>query len=333
MILAGPHVIRTTTPAMLWSASAPIVKVLDDLAPLQAAREDAIRVFRHYFEQQDWGRSAEEITGEIVDSLGGYRHPKLLVEVVFNEVRHVSWPKLAEVVAILGADGVRCCGPCWATGDYDAEDWWEARRHHWGGLAVIAIHCYWAADAGLTRWNALRFAEYWHPSDPPIIISECGRDRVRDGNPAINDGWTGGGWRDAGISADQYLSEIEEYDRRLSELPYVLGAIVYTCGAYPDSPSQTPYDVDEIAERIISSPGNPENSTGGHMPEFTLGFAELADARPDEVGAPAEDEFSFAGRSFQETDGGLLYWRDGLPSILFPWSSGVTKDGPFAPAP
>lgn len=254
--LLGPHCIRSTPEALAWSRVAPVVKALDTVEPLRIAREDALRIFRHYFPTQDWSRSAESIVGEILNALGGYRHPRLLAEVAFNEVREADWPKLQRIVEIMEDAGIACCGPCWATGTYEAQDWFIARAHNWGSLASINVHGYWGdqgfwevrPDGTKISWHALRFTQFWNPVDPPLLITECGRDAIEGGK---------GGWLKDGISAEQYVAELKAYDAELVKLPYVLGATVYTAGAYQDNnPSQTPYNVDSIIPLLLEQEGS-----------------------------------------------------------------------------
>jgi hypothetical protein len=173
--MIGPHVIRCTAEAMRWARRAGIVKAL--VEPLQAAHPDALRVFRHYFgDRQDWSRSAEDIAGELLAALGGYRHPLLYVE-IFNEVG-ADWLRLTEVVALLHEAGVKVAVPSWATGSYTAEMWAEARAARWAFADAISLHCYFGR-MGNTIWQSLRFTQFWNGVvDLPILITECGFDDV-----------------------------------------------------------------------------------------------------------------------------------------------------------
>jgi hypothetical protein len=175
----GPHCIKPTAPALQWSAVASIVKALDDPTPLLKARPDAIRVYRRYFANQDLSQSPLQVAGQIIQGLRGYRHPNLYVE-TFNETQAPAADLVAfhqRIVPILHAAGVKVCGPCWSTGAYGQADWDAFRGANWCGLDAIALHAYWA-NKGFTIWNALRYRQFWKPGDPPIIISECGRDAV-----------------------------------------------------------------------------------------------------------------------------------------------------------
>ena len=66
-----------------------------------------------------------------------------------------------------------------------------------------------------------------------VLITECGRDRVRDGDPHINDGYIplGSGpygWRDQGITEDEYIDELRSFDDQLEKVPNVFGCVFTT---------------------------------------------------------------------------------------------------------
>lgn len=244
----GPHGIRTTPQGLAWARAAPVVKVVDNTALLHEARPDAVRVFRHFFREQRFDMRPEDVAAEILAALGTFRHPQLYVE-VYNEVPRQQTAEyaalLARVVPILHANGVKVAGPSWATGDYDAEHWELMRSRSWCGLDAIAVHCYWA-NHGLTPWNALRYRQFWRPGDPPVIVTECGRDRVRD---APGGGYSGnGGWQRDGIPAEQYVAELVAYNTELAKDPYVLGAVVFTCGPTDDWRA---FDTDPISAQLM----------------------------------------------------------------------------------
>ncbi len=246
--MIGPHVIRPTPAALRWARVAPIVKTIGDLAPLVVAPSDAVRVFRVYFPDQPLDADPADIAHRILTPLRGYRHPRLYVE-VYNEIpRHQTAAYadfLARVVPLLKQAGVLVCGPSWATGDYDEEHWALLRARRWCGLDAIAVHCYWA-DHGLTIWNALRYRQFWRPGDPPVLITECGRDRVRD---APGGEWSGlGGWLRDGVAPERYVAELLAYARELARDPYVLGATVFTAGPTPDWEM---FDTDRITDLLL----------------------------------------------------------------------------------
>lgn len=254
----GPHVIKPTAAALQWARRSHAVKCLDDMAAFQAAPDHAIRVFRHFFRSQDVFAHSALVVGELLNALGGYRHPKLYVE-VFNEIpkeltAHYA-DLLDEVVPMLHAAGVKVIGPCWGTGDYEQADWDEMRRRDWCGLDAVAVHCYWGMPHGLpvsevfTPWNALRYRTFWRAGDPPLMITECGRDRVNDlpgSQPVGNKGW-----RNDGLSDEDYVAELETYESYLQQDPQVLAAFVFTAGP---SDAWRAYDTDDVSGAFVVSP-------------------------------------------------------------------------------
>lgn len=223
----GPHVIRPSPEAMNWATRAPIVKAMDCLEPLRAARWDAVRVFRHFFANQDLLRNPGDVAIEILDALQGYHHSKLFVE-IYNEVRKedtVLYADLLETVtAILHAGGYKVAGPSWSTGDYEAEQWNYLRSRDFCDMDAVNLHAYWG-NQGHTPWHSLRYRAFWRAGDPPVIISECGRDNVEGG---------GRGWKASGVSPEQYLAELRAYDAEIGRDSYVLGATAFTAGPTPD---------------------------------------------------------------------------------------------------
>lgn len=197
-------------------------------------------MFRHYFPLQPLDATAESVAIDILTALGGYRHDRLLVE-VYNEVARQNTteyaPLLRDVTFLLHRAGVKVAGPSWSTGDYDAEHWEHLRSMGWLGVDAIAVHAYWGNER-LTPWNALRYRRFWKPGDPPVIITECGRDKVEGGL---------GGWKLDGISAEQYLEELTAYDAALSHDAYVIGGTVFSNGPFDD---WRQFDVDNLVASI-----------------------------------------------------------------------------------
>ncbi len=234
---------------MAWAARAPVVKSLDRVDVLEAAQPDAIRVFRHYF-PTDTTSDPDGTVAAILAALAGYRHPGLYVE-VWNEA-HPTLAQQKRAVALLHAAGLKAAGPSWGTGDYTQADWDTAVSAGWNALAV---HAYWG-NQGFTQWHALRFASYWKPGHPPVIVSECGRDNVEGG---------AAGWQKSGLSADAYLAELIAYGNILGGLPYVLGATVFTSGPTNDWQA---FSTDSFSDKI---PGGVPPATGGTMQDLYPG--------------------------------------------------------------
>ncbi len=237
MAKTGPHIIRSTPAALAWVRQAPVVVALDNPEALAAAHPDATRVHRHYFEHQLLGADPCWVADQILGSLKGYRHLHLYAQVyvgISAAVTSLYIPLLREVTRLLHAAGVNVAGPSWYTGDYKAEHVQAMRDAGWCDVDLWCLQAYWATK-GFTPWNALRYREYWRRGDPPILIGECGRDRVRDGDPAIDGGYIGTpGWTTQGVSGADYVRELVRFDQELQRDPYVVGAAVFSAGPTDD---------------------------------------------------------------------------------------------------
>ncbi len=242
----GPHGILRSDAAESWARHSNCTKSASGWGEKQciiAAHEGAITIYRHIFaetEQTEILRrcDARTLCDFILGDLGGFRRSGLYVELL-NEIpgsNHGEYIDLArKAVPILHAAGLLVAGPSWATGDYEREDWEAWRAAGWAGFDAVSLHAYYS-DAGFTPWNALRWKSYWQQGDPLVLITECGRDRVRDGDINVNQGWlplnNSGeyGWEKQGVTAEQYIAELRAYDAILSDSPEVLGATVFTVG-------------------------------------------------------------------------------------------------------
>jgi len=238
---------------MAWSRVAPTVKALDSTEPLSIARPDAVRVFRRYFRGQPTTTAdAQRVAAEIIVALGGYYHHKLYVE-IYNELGRdeirASLDFFRTVTHILQIVGYKVALPCWATGNFEAEDWDLLRSLNWLGADCIALHAYWNRN-GLTEWNALRYRKYWRLNDPPILITECGRDRVRDGDFGSYIGAEG--WKLDGVSREAYLAEARAFDCEISKDSYVIGAHWFTIG---EDDRWRFYGLDDMAVGEFAGPG------------------------------------------------------------------------------
>ena len=260
----GPHHILRGDDS--WARVAPVLKAVGDPGILTVAREDAVRIFRRVWDEAQQDEilrrlDHDRVHREILDALGGYRHPRLYVEAL-NEVPK-SWrgqyiELLALVVPRLHEAGLKVAGPSWATGDYETEDWDAFRAVGWCDLDLIALHAYWSTR-GQTRWNASRWGTYWSKGDPPVVVTECGRDRVRDGDAHVNEGWlpldnSGKYGYAAGsqqVTADAFIEELAVYDRVLEVMPEVVGATPFTCGPTRDWADKG-FDMDPLVPRLAA---------------------------------------------------------------------------------
>lgn len=308
----GCHIIRSAPQALAWAARAGIVKAIDNPTVLAAAPADAIRIHRHYFSTQSPYADARDIAAAILDSLHGYRHARLYAEVLNETPRELTAiyaRLLLDVVPILHAAGVKVAGPSWATGDYDAEHWETMRGLGWCDLDAIALHAYWAG-AGLTPWNALRYRQFWRSSDPPVMVTECGRDKVRDGPDGTMIG--NGGWQRDGIGAEAYIEELARYEQELARDGVV--GVVFTAGPTGDWAA---FDTDGLdmsrftgPARLALPPTGPTDREEIAMPIVGEGFRK---AEPW-VGPWQEDEiFHLPGQDGETSLAvgarGIAIWR------------------------
>jgi N-acetyl-anhydromuramyl-L-alanine amidase AmpD len=247
----GPHVIKATPEALAWARTAAVVKGVGTTAPLRVAAEDAVRVYRWPWSEVDQNRilsavDGKAVLGQLLDGLAGYRHERLYVELL-NEVHR---DRLGELIALhraavpsLHAAGLKVAAFSWSTGGYEPADWRTARAHGWCGADAVALHAYWGTR-GFSVWHALRHRACWQPGDPPVLVGECGRDAVEGG---------AGGWRADGLTEEQYLAELRDYDRELASDGYLLGGCVFTAGPTHDERSDwRPFGVDALCARLAA---------------------------------------------------------------------------------
>ena len=234
-----------------WVANCPTVKSFDTTLYLDQAPAGAFTVYRKYFSSQDISQPGYNAANAVLQSLGG-RRPTYVEG--FNEVytthdmnllaEYVRWTQ--EFTSTIHAAGLLVAGFSFNTGWPDASEWAYLRSVNFGGVDAVAMHEYWA-KSGFTSGNALRHRTLWAMGDPPIVITECGRDCV-DGvsctgsNCGNQCGWNGN--LQGPISAQQYANELLAYDQLIRQDNYVLLANVFTHGGAPDFAS---FEIDPLA--------------------------------------------------------------------------------------
>lgn len=278
----GPHITRSTPEGAAWARRAAIVKSLDDVGPLMAAPDWAIKVYRHVWQSQDEVArlGGDWMAKEIIGRLGGYNHPRLYVEIV-NEWKQAmdELPLLCDITTAatkrLHASGYRVAGFCFSSGNPTTWEHWDyLRERGFCGVDLIALHEYWAS-AGFSTWNALRYRrvhEYLRGQHPPFVITECGRDAIAgeggEGKP---------GWQMQTVSAADYAGELLAYAAELARDPYVVGATAYALGTWADFRA---FDLEVVAPLI---PG----ATGAiSIPETPGDWGEQPQPTPQEGGEP-----------------------------------------------
>ncbi len=261
-----------------------IVKAIDNVGLLQAAKPTAIKIARHYFTpyeqayQPDAYGQGHWCADRVIASLGGYKDPRLILE-PFNEAG-LNLDFLRGFADACHLWGYLAGGPCLGTGNLEKADVEALTTRNWCGLDLLLLHGYWGRF-GPTTWNALRhrlIAEWSGGSYPPIIYTEAGRDAIEGGQA---------GWRKCGLSENQYRAELLAYGLTLKAeraAGYkVLGSTPFTFGPNRD---WTAFDMEPFADCIGDwepewSLLNPTGlAEGGTMPIARIGNGyEVIDLR------------------------------------------------------
>jgi len=132
----------------------------------------------------------------------------------------------------------------------------------------LGLHEYWTdARDILNPWHVCRFAlpdVAPYLKGIPIIITECGRDRIEDhGMPESR--WGYPGWKaDPNLMASQYMAELRQVGAKYATYTDVVGACVFTVG---NDSRWANYDVREIWPYVVqlydAEPVEPEPEPTG----------------------------------------------------------------------
>jgi hypothetical protein len=256
----GGHLRLWDMAGQCWVTNCPTVKSLDVPAYLDIAG-GRLTVFRHYTgtgNPQWQNNTPQAYLNAVITALQG-RHPTYIEgpnesgldgdgSVGPTTQAFAAWT--TQYTQAAHAAGYQVAGFSFSTGTPSAAQWAYLRSQGWCGVDAIAMHCYWAGQ-GFTTDYALRFATLWQPGDPPILITECGRDCVDNlagqcpSNCGNLCGWDGS--LQGPISIQQYLGELQQYDRILQGYPYVLAAHVFTNGGCPDFCS---FEIDTVGQAL-----------------------------------------------------------------------------------
>jgi hypothetical protein len=243
----GPHIIAETQRAREWASTAPIALEMDGINAIALAPAGATTIFRKYFPQQPIQRNGADAAYEILGDLHGFRPT---YAVIYNEEaqtlgngleRYVEFTR--EAVDVLHGAGVAVAGFSFSTGNPGEADWRYIKDHDFAGVDALSVHEYFG-DAGFTLDHALRHRrvhEWLNRHHPPIVITECGRDAVEGGAP---------GWTISGVSAQEYINELLEYDALLCEDHYVIGGTVFTAG---ETPRWDAFGMDDLVPAILGT--------------------------------------------------------------------------------
>lgn len=264
MAQLGPHGKLRTDESLAWAKVAPVVKATEDLALLQAARPEAIKIGRRIFNgaQQDRYIDNQDAIGlvkAILEFYADWRAPNLYTEVL-NEIgkgRNAAYLELCRrVVPMLQIAGLKVLVPSWGTGDWETKEWLEWRAARWAGADGISLHGYWGLPKGtpfnelFTPWNALRYRNYWQPAYDPslLVVTELGRDkRINDGpNPPVGNGGYIADW----LNAEQFAVELLAIDSE-----YRKDGVVGTPFTNGPDAVWTGYNMDPVVQYLLPHAG------------------------------------------------------------------------------
>jgi len=344
----GPQSLGAGPEMIAWARVAPVVKSGVNPELLRHADQADVLIFRPYFANQNLDDPAGAVA-EAVRLLNGFRDPRLAVELYVGigssataaHIRFMAGWTNADgtvepgAVKRLAAAGLRAAGPGWYTGDYDATTFAAWRQARWAGISVLTLQAYWTRQVGLTPWNAWRWKPLWNPAlgDPStLVIDECGEDRVRDGDPHVDDGYVGQpGYLANGTPPDVFIEELVTFAEGLPAGAY---ATPYVGDPTADWAS---FDLNPIAARLVtrlasrapagrpqSIPipipgGKPVATNPPPAPKFSVGpgvAAKLA----EKGDVPTSDE-QYLGSEMSFTTGhkGIyIYSRGGNETLFIP---------------
>lgn len=232
----GPHGQRSTPEFQRWAARARGAKAMD-LAALKSAKEKnptLFTVFRYPLDDAE-----KETVG-----------PQQLAEMILAKIEEVGFRPTAieyknewrcyftddaprhlreqrEFSEIMHRQGFATVAGEWPFGCPNQSDvlFWQAEG--WGDCDYLGKHEYSNKIAGPhDLWHMLRhrLVHAWtNGNHPPIIITEAGIDDL-DG--------LGNGWIRQGMSAEEYLQFLTDYNAELMKDDYVLFAVVFTSGGW-----------------------------------------------------------------------------------------------------
>jgi hypothetical protein len=263
----GPHIIGKSNEGYAYAARAGFMVSLDNVEALRNTHPDAVRLFRHYFHSQDLDADPAWVAGEIISALGGYRHPRLFVQIYVgvgcDPESTAKYIRLCQrVVPILRATGLRVAGPGWFSGSFTEEAWRAFREatvtidgvaYRWCGFERICVQGYWFHGIGPTQWNAHRYRLFWQPGDPPVQIGECCEDEVRDGPNGTYVGRPG--WKaNDGASPERTRAGLVRFAAGLEADHYVEGAAIYTFGVV--DPKWAPFAAEDLYTEALAGPAH-----------------------------------------------------------------------------
>ncbi len=289
----GPHCLRATDSAQrMLDAGCKVIKLVDDFGLADNINPNVTiigRVYSSFTAESQRNENPASAADRFVKSqIEKYRaNPKIRIweghnEPVWNNAVDMAWYAEFESyrVRLMTLLGYRCVIGNFSTGNPDLPLWnafLPAIRTALANDCLLGLHEYsspwmwWmtgkyqvdpSGNAGDTGWTTLRYRkvirDYLKPAGVdaiPIVITECGLDRVGQIRPGMSSGnWrTNAGWWNAENSAEgvtpfdanvekYYADQLIWYDRELQKDSSVVGATIFTVGSYGQPWSE--YDID-----------------------------------------------------------------------------------------
>jgi hypothetical protein len=311
----GPHILYGTQRARAWAATAPLVKVIDDPETLrETAKYGQIRIFRHYFPEQDIERPGKYVALDVLDALGDAHATHIEL---FNETaqrlgegleRHVELTREAGTYLAGARPDLTLVGFSFSTGQPQDEDWLWLQGQDYGDVPVIGLHEYWGPGLTSNRTRHRYLHTLLKHQHPPFLITECGRDAA---------GPTRLGWRDQDVPASQYTQELASFAAEIEPLDYVLGATVFTAGAnYGGGPMPwDSFDCDELDPAELTRP----KSTGGAVMAVNAEIQKRIDEAAA-AGVNVGQVYKVKNTTTTQTaytDAGVFQTEKGVPGAYF----------------
>lgn len=107
---------------------------------------------------------------------------------------------------------------------------------------LLGLHEYWVDHEDIdNRWHCGRWTLSSELEGVPIVVTECGRDRVEDKGAA--------GWKHT-CGPDQFFADIQKYHDLLVRFSNVYGATIFTVGG---SEQWRPFDASPVWPNVVGA--------------------------------------------------------------------------------
>ncbi len=187
------------------------------------------------------------------------RTSEMMAMADYGRDRNIAWESYNEIgdsqaaaycafererLAAMHSAGLRSVVGNWSVGTPDLPTWatYQPLLDALHDSDYLGLHEYWVDGADIGNvWHCGRWQLVPALAGRPIVITECGRDRVEGRGAA--------GWRRT-CGPQTFLNDLRQYDALLARYPNVVGACVYTMGQYASE--WAPFDVGSIWPQIVA---------------------------------------------------------------------------------